>query len=277
MTKEWIAAFDPGKVNFAFIIEEIDTDMMKSFVCPSKSQRFVYEKKNEKDEKSELDKKTKKAKKNKNDAEPSASYIQFLEQFYHSGRTIVCANSDITRDDFEESDKLKVKRKRRTKEEKEREEAEKKEKEKEKPSKKKGSKALDANVFLRLTALLDRYKEQFDKCTTIIIEQQMSFGSKINTMAIKIAQHTYSYFLFRYGDTKKIVEFPSYNKTQILGAPGGLDKPARKKWAVVKANEIWVLRGDTTTSEFVQSNKKKDDLCDCLLHVLSYIIMTYYE
>ena len=274
MTKEWVAAFDPGKVNFAFIIEEIDTDIMKSLqnMCPPKNQRFVHNtKENEND--SEKEKTKKKVKKSKNDVEPSASYVQFLEQFYHSGRTIVCTNSDITRDDFEESDKLKVKRKRKTKEEKEIEEKEKQEKK----TKKKGSKALDANVFLRLTALLDRYKEHFDKCTTIIIEQQMSFGSKINTMAIKIAQHTYSYFLFRYGNTKKIVEFPSYNKTQILGAPGGLDKPARKKWAIVKANEIWTLRGDTTTSMFVQSNKKKDDLCDCLLHVLSYIIMMYYE
>jgi hypothetical protein len=257
MPKEWIAAFDPGKVNFAFIIEEIDTDAISSLICPLKSQRFTKEAK-------------------RNDAHPTDSYVQFLEKFYHSGQTILCANSDITRDDVKEDDKLK--RKRKTKEEKEKEKKEKEEKEeKEKGEKKKrGSKALDAKVFLRLTALLDRYKEKFDKCSTIIIEQQMSFGSKINTMAIKIAQHTYSYFLFRYGDTKKIVEFPSYNKTQIMGAPGGLDKPARKKWAIVKADEIWALRGDVTTASFVQSNKKKDDLCDCLLHVLSYMIMTYY-
>uniref|UniRef100_A0A6C0KCG9 Mitochondrial resolvase Ydc2 catalytic domain-containing protein n=1 Tax=viral metagenome TaxID=1070528 RepID=A0A6C0KCG9_9ZZZZ len=258
MTKEWVAAFDPGKVNFAFIVEEIDTDVIKSLVCPPKNQRFVNEKKEKR--------------LNRNDAEPSDSYIKFLENFYHSGHTILCVNSDITRDNVNEDDKLKVKKPRKTKAEKEAEV----ESKNDEPKKKRGSKALDANVFLRLTALLDRYKEQFDKCTTIIIEQQMSFGSKINTMAIKIAQHTYSYFLFRYGNTKKIVEFPSYNKTQIMGAPGGLDKPLRKKWAVVKADEIWTLRGDMETSTFVQSNKKKDDLSDCLLHVLSYIIMTYY-
>lgn len=104
----------------------------------------------------------------------------------------------------------------------------------------------------------------------------MSFGSKINTMAIKIAQHTYSYFLFRYGNSKKIVEFPSYNKTQILGAPGGLDKPQRKKWAISKANEIWTLRGDLETIDMITSKKKKDDMSDCLLHVLAYIIDNYY-
>jgi len=165
----------------------------------------------------------------------------------------------------------KPKKKRRTKEEIERDKLEKsKDKGKEK---KKGSKALDKYVFLRLTALLDSYKEYFDKCSTIIIEQQMSFGTRVNTMAIKIAQHIYSYFLFRYGDAKKIVEFPSYNKTQILGAPRGLEKPKRKKWAVEKAEEIWTLRGDMDTVEMVGSKKKKDDMSDCLLHVLSYIIL----
>ena len=129
---------------------------------------------------------------------------------------------------------------------------------------------------MRLTELLDNHKEYFDKCSTIIIEQQMSFGSRINTMAIKIAQHTYSYFLFRYGNTKKIVEFPSYNKTQILGAPAGLDKPKRKKWAIEKANEIWTLRGDMDIIEMITKKKKKDDMSDCLLHVLSYIVHNYY-
>jgi hypothetical protein len=145
-----------------------------------------------------------------------------------------------------------------------------------KKSEKKGSKALDADVFLRITELLDSKKEYFDKCSTIIIEQQMSFGTRVNTMAIKIAQHTYSYFLFRYGNTKKIVEFPSYNKTQILGAPAGLEKPKRKKWATEKADEIWTLRGDMETVSYVGSTKKKDDMSDCLLHVLSYMIINEY-
>jgi hypothetical protein len=237
--KEWFAAFDPGKVNFAFIVEEIDKEMLKEITCPNKKNRFISCE-NKEENKEEKPKKRKK----REDMEPTSSYINFLEEFYHCGKTIICSNNNIT--DVSATTKAK------------------------------GSKALDANTFLRLTALLDSYKEYFDKCSTIIIEQQMSFGSKINTMAIKIAQHTYSYFLFRYGNTKKIVEFPSYNKTQILGAPGGLEKPKRKKWAIEKANEIWTLRGDLETLELVSSKKKKDDISDCLLHVLSYIICNYY-
>lgn len=251
--KEWFVAVDPGKVNFAFIIEEIDKDMLKDIICPLKKDRFI--------------------KNGKKDISPTEKYTNFLEEFYHCGRTILCSNNDITRDIIEEDIKEEIKpKKRKTKKEKEEEKVI----EKEKKKTKKGSKALDSNVFLRLTALLDKHKEYFDKCSTIIIEQQMSFGSKINTMAIKIAQHTYSYFLFRYGNTKKIVEFPSYNKTQILGAPGGLDKPQRKKWAIEKANEIWTTRGDLETVDMIGTKKKKDDMSDCLLHVLAYIIHNYY-
>lgn len=224
--KEWFVAFDPGKVNFAFIIEEIDKDMLNDISCPIKKDRFI--------------------KNGRKDVTPTEKYTDFLEEFYHCGKTILCSNNDITIGSDEET------------------------------KKKKGSKALDSNIFLRLTELLDKHKEYFDKCSTIIIEQQMSFGRSINTMAIKIAQHTYSYFLFRYGNSKKIVEFPSYNKTQLLGAPGGLDKPKRKKWAIEKANEIWTLRGDMDTIEMITKKKKKDDMSDCLLHVLSYIVHNYY-
>jgi hypothetical protein len=269
--KEWFAAFDPGKVNFAFIIEEIDKNMLKDIVCPIKKDRFV------KANKSKEEKEEKKTKKTKNDVSPSDKYSDFLDEFYHCGKTILCSNNDITKivelNDSKVEEEKPTKRRRKTKEEKE---EEKKQEKEQKKSKAKGSKALDAGVFLRLTDLLDRHKEYFDRCSTIIIEQQMSFGSRVNTMAIKIAQHTYSYFLFRYGNKKKIVEFPSYNKTQLLGAPAGLDKPKRKKWAIEKANEIWTLRGDMDTIDMITKSKKKDDMSDCLLHVLAYILHNYY-
>ena len=249
-----MAAFDPGKVNFAFLIEEIDTVQLSQLVCPPKRDRFA--KTDPSDKKS---------------VEPTTGYLDFLERFYHCGRTVLCVNSDITKDESTPLPKKKkaAKGKKVAKEE---EKEEKVAKEEKKITKGKGSKALDQYVFLRLTALLDRHREHFDRCSTIIIEQQMSFGTRVNTMAIKIAQHTYSYFLFRYGDTKRIVEFPSYNKTQLLGAPMGLAKPMRKKWAVVKADEIWTLRGDMDTAEQVGSTRKKDDMSDCLLHVLAYLI-----
>ena len=256
-------AIDPGKVNFAFLIEEVDTSSLQNVLkkCPPERERFqqvssssssslsstsstnVVEDNEDNDEEEKKPKKKRKTgktgKKRGVDMEPTEAYTQFLEEFYHCGRTVLCANHSL-----------------------------------DVPAtvKKRGSRCLSAGVFLQLTEMFDRYRPYLDHCSTIIIEQQMSFGNRINTMAIKIAQHAYSYFLFRYGNAKTIVEFPSYNKTQLLGAPAGLAKPQRKKWAIEKANEIWTLRGDLDASSYVIAKKKKDDMSDCLLHVLSYLI-----
>jgi hypothetical protein len=124
---------------------------------------------------------------------------------------------------------------------------------------------------------LDEYKEYFDKCSIIVIEQQMSFKAAQNTMAIKLGQHCYSYFLFRYGESKEIVEFPAYYKTQILGAPKKLTKPERKKWATEKALEILMERGDVSTLDEITSHKKKDDLADVLIQLQSFKFLRYVE
>lgn len=254
--KEWVMAIDPGKVNFAFLIEEIDTASVNDLKrkCPKKTDRFVSSSStsstsssgggDEEDGESKKKKRRKTGRKRGADMECTEAYTEFLDQFYHCGRTVMCANHNL---DAADTKKMR------------------------------GSRCLSADVFLKLTELLDSYKPYLDQCSTIVIEQQMSFGSRINTMAIKIAQHTYSYLLFRYGKTKQIVEFPSYNKTQILGAPPGLEKPQRKKWAIAKADEIWTLRGDMDATGYVGGKKKKDDMSDCLLHVLSYLITTRFD
>lgn len=247
--KEWVMAVDPGKVNFAFLIEEVDSATLTELKskCPKKAYRFakIDGIEDEIDEEERPQKRRRRGGKKRGvDMEPTQAYTEFLEEFYHCGRTVLCANHSV---DVAETKKMR------------------------------GSRCLSANVFQKLTDVLDTYRPYLDKVSTVIIEQQMSYGSKINTMAIKIAQHTYSYFLFRYGMSKTIVEFPSYNKTQLLGAPAGLEKPQRKKWAIEKANEIWTLRGDLSASEYVTGKKKKDDMSDCLLHVLAFLISSRFE
>lgn len=138
-------------------------------------------------------------------------------------------------------------------------------------------KYLDKKIFVNMIEALDEYKEYFDKCSIIVIEQQMSFKAAQNTMAIKLGQHCYSYFLFRYGESKEIVEFPAYYKTQILGAPKKLTKPERKKWATEKALEILMERGDVSTLDEITSHKKKDDLADVLIQLQSFKFLRYVE
>jgi len=136
-------------------------------------------------------------------------------------------------------------------------------------------KYLDTRVFINITNLLDEYKVYWDKCSFILIEQQMSFKKGHNTMALKVAQHVFSYFTFCYSTFKEIIEFPAYHKTKLLGAPKKLTKPQRKKWAIEKALSIWESRKDTEILDYVKKNKKKDDLSDCFLMCNCFGIMRF--
>jgi hypothetical protein len=134
------------------------------------------------------------------------------------------------------------------------------------------TKTLDKATFLELTRVLDEHKDVWNKCSYIIIEQQMSFGKNVNVTALKIAQHAYSYFIFYYATFKDVFYFPAYNKTQLLGAPKKLTKPQRKKWAIEKATEIWTMRNDKEGLENLKIYKKKDDVCDCLIMAMAFSV-----
>ena len=154
---------------------------------------------------------------------------------------------------------------------------------------KKGS-YLDTEVFYNLTDLLDKYTSYFDKCETILIEKQMSFKNKQNTLALKIGQHTFSYFAIRYSRFKYIIEFPAYHKTQILGAAKivnrtkagkitykAIDKHARKKWTKTMSLGILAERNDFDTISYFTSQKKQDDLADVLCQLQAYKILKYID
>jgi hypothetical protein len=147
---------------------------------------------------------------------------------------------------------------------------------------------LEDEYLHNLTDLLDSYISEWDKCSAIIIEKQMSFGKRHNTMALKIAQHCWSYFAFKYGRFKDIVEFPAYHKTQVLGACKlekrtktgkvsykAVDKPTRKKWSIQQAIAILNDRNDETTLSSLTTVRKKDDLADVLCQAQAYKILTY--
>ena len=132
---------------------------------------------------------------------------------------------------------------------------------------------LDPKTFFNMNTELDKYKEYWDKCSIFIIEKQMAFKGKRNTMALKLGQHCFSYFIFNYGVTKKIVEFSAYYKTQILGAQKKLTKPRRKKWAIEKALSILAEREDYENLTHLNTVKKKDDISDCILMNIAYTFM----
>jgi len=130
---------------------------------------------------------------------------------------------------------------------------------------------LHPQIFLNLNDKLDQHKEILSTCDYIVIEQQMSFGKKVNPMALKIGQHCFSYFLINYKDIG-IIEFPAYNKTQILNAPTKMNYTQRKKWAISKASEILVEREDYDNLTLLTCSSKMDDLADVLIQSQAFKI-----
>ena len=150
---------------------------------------------------------------------------------------------------------------------------------------------LDPETYHNMVDVLDSHAAYWDKCSIFVIEKQMSFRKKYNTMALKLGQHCWSYFAFRYGRFKHIEEFPAYHKTQILGAQKTkvekrgkikyktIDKRKRKKWCIAKAVSIMTERGDAAVVSLIENAKKKDDLSDviCQLQAFKYIAFVRKE
>lgn len=120
---------------------------------------------------------------------------------------------------------------------------------------------LHPQIFTNLSKHFDENIIDIADCDYIVIEQQMSFGKKVNPMALKIGQHTFSYFLLTHPDIA-IIEFPSYYKTQLNNAPTKMNYTQRKQWAIHKACEILVDRGDYENLTRLTCSKKMDDLAD---------------
>jgi hypothetical protein len=148
---------------------------------------------------------------------------------------------------------------------------------------------LDIKVLYNMNDELDFYSDIWEKCDYVVIEQQMSFGKKINLIAIKIAQHCASYFIMKYPNIN-IIEFPSYHKTQVLGAEKevkktkrgnpkfvSMSKPKRKKWAVNTCKEILENKGDLVSLERINKSKKKDDLADTYLQLQAFKYLYFVE
>lgn len=184
---------------------------------------------------------------------PTPKMQQLLKKIYKNGRTILFKNSDLT----EGCEKNKY---------------------------------LDTEVYHNMTDLLDEYRKYWDICSYFVVEMQMSFGKKHNTMALKLGSHCQAYFHIMYSRFKKVIEFPAFHKTQILGAEKiekktkkgkisykAIDKPARKKWSIVKAREIFEERGDKESLEILNKSRKKDDLADVVSQLASFKYLMFVD
>jgi hypothetical protein len=142
---------------------------------------------------------------------------------------------------------------------------------------------FSGKAFLNAYEYLDNLhynKHLFEDVDIIIMEKQLGR----NPMATTLMNHVYSWFLIQFRDFKKIILYPSKNKTRILGAPLSstdedgkrlkMDKSFRKKWSTEKAHQILIARNDEKTYNyiFIQNKSKKDDLSDVITQCLSFHI-----
>ena len=182
------------------------------------------------------------------DGTPTTDMAKILDQICKNGKTILHKNSDLTKNT------------------------------------KKGS-YLDQEIFYNMNDLLDKFGEYWDRCSYFVVEMQMSFRKKYNTMAVKLGQHCQSYFYIRYGRfSKKVIEFPAYHKTQVLGAAKirgtkykngkyrwkAINKSARKNWGIKKATEILEKRGEIDAINNIKTKSKKDDLADTIIQLQAF-------
>ena len=126
-----------------------------------------------------------------------------------------------------------------------------------------------------LTRVLNLYTHLWEQVDVVLVERQMQFRSIINTKALRVAHHCLSYFELSFHEMV-VVDFPSSNKTRVLGAPSGMTKPQRKKWSVAYASEILEERGDCETIKMRETmGRKLDDVSDCLLMCMAYTSLKY--
>ena len=72
----------------------------------------------------------------------------------------------------------------------------------------KTDKYFDTDILYNLFEVLNERKIFFEKVSVVIIEKQMSFKGKINTMALIIAAATMSWFMIHFGRSLQVIEFP---------------------------------------------------------------------
>ena len=131
----------------------------------------------------------------------------------------------------------------------------------------KTSNALDIQTRFNLLRHLESFIPLWKTCDIFVIERQYfktehrgrknKKGSKseANVSAIQFAEATLMWFIESY-PAREIMYFGSQNKTQILGAPVGLSKIERKKWATNKCREIYELRNDFGMTEIFHLNDR---------------------
>lgn len=150
-----------------------------------------------------------------------------------------------------------------------------------------GVKGLQNSTRTNLANYLESKKDILKSCSYIAVEQQFKTGQAMNFDAVLLGESCYSWLVVNLPNVN-ISYTPSRYKTCLLGCPreiivtqpNGLrstrpiEKKDRKKWAVQVAKKIFELRDDTKSLEYIEV-KKADDVCDCILMTVAFVLKTF--
>lgn len=124
----------------------------------------------------------------------------------------------------------------------------------------------ECKLYHMVKRYLDQYHTYYLQTNIFVVERQLA----INYVATRIMQRSLDYFIDRVADLPllpMIVEMDPKLPKRILKFPPGLNEKAIKQWAVERAMEILVFRGDKIAIQVIEKSKgkKKDDYSDTII------------
>lgn len=132
---------------------------------------------------------------------------------------------------------------------------------------------FDKSFWIKFHKYLDSIDYLFKDCDVFLIEKQLGFSKVVNYKAIQMSAQLFSHLVIKY-PSKEIIEYMASNKTKIFNVKLS-QKKDRKKWAIEHTKNILMEKGDETSLEWILSFPKQDDVCDCILMILSYLVKTF--
>ena len=128
---------------------------------------------------------------------------------------------------------------------------------------------MDQAFWSRFHLYLDGMNSLLEQCDIFLIERQVGFAKMVNYKCIQMGAHVFSHFLMRYGN-KQIIEYGAFEKTKAFGKHI-TKKSDRKKWTTVFTKNMLTMQQDETSIGWIESFSKEDDVCDCVVMILSFL------
>lgn len=127
---------------------------------------------------------------------------------------------------------------------------------------------LEQNFWIRFHMYVRSIHYILKSCKYILIERQMSFGNVVNYKANQMNCQLFAHMVIHFPE-KQIINYSATEKTKQFDQRFRR-KNDRKKWAIEFTKDLLLKKNDETALEWLQSFPKQDDICDCILMVLSF-------